>query len=209
MKKTVIILLTVLSSFLALAQETEDTKRKSEFGINFGGKLGFGTLVQSDMVNLQGSANGGDMVYYYQFPKGTSVSLGVGAMQFKANGVTAGESYSLDQMYLRIPLYINYSLSVFGEELDYKLKTYAGIGLYANTLLKEEIQTLGGTHKNKNQGWNGGYGFQLGLKFAVAKDFDFGIGFETQQDFSNMKKNGVKRKLEGVSTVNFTLGMKF
>jgi len=209
MKKTVITLFTVFSSFLALAQESEEIKKESEFGLRLVAKLGYATLVQSDMVKIQGDVDAGDLLFYYRHPNGTSFSTGIGAMQFKANGVSAGESYFLNQTYLRIPLFVNYSLYIFEKQFDDKLQAYAGVGFYANTLLKEEIQTLGGTDKNKNQGWNGGYGFQLGIKFAVSNDFNFGLGFETQQDFSDMKKNDVKRRLEGISTVNFTLEFKF
>jgi len=106
-------------------------------------------------------------------------------------------------------LYIDFTLALFKEQLDNKLQAYAGGGLYANTLLTEKIQTLNGTHKNKNQGWNAGFGFEAGMKFEVSNNFIFGIGFESQSDFSSMKKNDVKRKLEKISTVNFSLGFKF
>ena len=208
MKKSAITLFTVFSSFLTLAQESGDTKQ-SELGIKVDAKLGYATLIQSDMVNTQGDINGGEVQFYYKLPGGTSFNTGIGLMDFRANGTLAGESYFLDQRYLRIPLYVNYSLSIFEKQFDDKLQGYAGIGLYANTLLREEIQTLGGTDKNKNQGWNGGYGFQLGMKFGVSDNFNFGLGFESQNDFSKMKKNGVERKLEQISTVNFTLEFKF
>lgn len=208
MKKTVISLFTVFSSFLTLAQESGETKQ-SELGIKIDAKLGYATLIQSDMVNTQGDINGGEVQFYYKLSGGTSFNTGIGLMDFRANGTSAGESYFLDQRYLRIPLYVNYSLSIFEKQFDDKLQGYAGIGLYANTLLREEIQTLGGTDKNKNQGWNGGYGFQLGMKFGVSDNFNFGLGFESQNDFSKMKKNGVERKLEQISTVNFTLEFKF
>lgn len=199
----------MVSSLVALAQESEDTQKQSELGLRINAKLGFATFSQSDMVKLQGDIEGGDLLFYYKLPSGTSFSTGVGLMDFRANGALSGESYFLTQRHLRIPFNVDYSLDLFEKHFDDKLQAYAGFGLYANTLLKEEIQTLGGTNKNKNQGWNGGYGFQLGIKFAISNDFNFGLGFETQNDFSKMKKNGVERKLEGVTTVNFTLGMKF
>jgi opacity protein-like surface antigen len=130
-------------------------------------------------------------------------------MDFNANGVAAGEGYALQHTYLRIPLYINYSLNILEKQLDNKLSTYGGIGVYANTLLKEEIQTLDETFKNKNQGWNGGLGFNLGVRFGITENLNFGIGFESQSDFSKMKKDGVERKLETISTANFTFEYKF
>lgn len=206
MKKSIFTLFVVLSTFNAKAQE--ETK-KPELGFNLNAKIGYAKLIQNEMVNLNGSINSGDLLFFYRLPSGTTFSTGVGLMDFNANGVAGGEGYALEHTYLRIPLYINYSLSVLGEQLDNKLSTYGGIGVYANTLLKEEIQTLQETFKNKNQGWNGGLGFNLGVRFSVTENLNFGIGFESQSDFSKMKKDGVERKLETINTANFTFEYKF
>ncbi|HLS31812.1 MAG TPA: outer membrane beta-barrel protein [Flavobacteriaceae bacterium] len=209
MKKTVLILLALFSSACLMAQDEQETEKESEFGLRVGAKMGFATLVQSDMVDLQGSANGGEILFYYKMPSGTSFSLGIEDLQFKANGVAEGITYSLDQHHFRIPLKLKYTLGILEDQLDDKLQAYAGIGVYANTLWREKIQTLEETYRNKHQGWNAGYSIELGLVFEVYKDFNLGIGFETQNDFMDMKKDDVKRKLEGITTVKFTLDLKF
>lgn len=209
MKRNLLTLIVLFCSFSLFAQDNQKTEDNSKFGMQVSAKLGYGTLVQSGKVDLHGTVNSGNFLFTYQLPGGASLSTGIGLMEFQTNGVSAGENYSLDQRYLRIPLYIDFTLALFEEQLDNKLQAYAGGGLYANTLLTEKIQTLDGTHKNKNQGWNAGFGFEVGMKFKVANDFIFGIGFESQSDFSSMKKNEVKRKLERISTVNFSLGFKF
>ena len=206
MKKSVFMLFAILLMSVANAQENPP---KPELGFSGNAKLGYAKLIQSEMVNLNGTVNSGDLLFFYRFPSGTYLSTGIGMLDFNANGVTAGESFALEQSYLRIPLYLNYSLTIFKEQLDNKLAAYGGIGVYANTLLKEEVQTLSETFKNKNQGWNGGFGFNLGMRFGVTENFNFGIGFESQSDFSKMKKNGVDRKLEGINTVHFTIEFKF
>lgn len=209
MKKNSLILFSLFCSFSLFAQNNQKEDDNSKFGMQISAKLGYGTLVQSDMVDLHGSVNSGNFLFTYQLPGGASIGTGIGLLEFQANGVSAGESYALYQEYLRIPLNINFATALFEEKLNNKLQAYAGGGLYANTLLTEKIQTLGGTHKNKNQGWNAGFGFEIGMKFEVSNNFIFGIGFESQSDFSSMKKNDVKRKLEKISTVNFSLGFKF
>jgi opacity protein-like surface antigen len=130
-------------------------------------------------------------------------------LDFNANGVSDGESYALKQTYLRIPINLNYSLFILKNQLDSKLSAYGGIGIYANNLFREEIQTIDQTFKNKNQGWNAGLGFNLGLRFGVTKDVNFGIGFESQSDITKMKKNGTERKLEEINTINFSFEFKF
>ncbi|GGD16848.1 outer membrane beta-barrel protein [Flavobacterium orientale] len=206
MKKTIFTLFIALTTVASKAQEEP---KKPEIGFNLNAKIGYAKLIQNDMVNLNGTINSGDMLFFYRLPSGTTFSTGVGLMDFNTNGVAGGEGYALEHTYLRIPLYINYSLSVLGEQLDNKLSTFGGIGVYANTLLKEEIQTLDETFKNKNQGWNSGLGFNLGVRFSVTKNLNFGIGFESQSDFSKMKKEGVERKLETINTANFTFEYKF
>src|SRR5690625_304406 len=209
MKKNLFLLLALFCSLSLFAQNNQKEEDNSKFGMEFSAKLGYGTLEQPDMVDLLGAVNVGNMLFTYQLLENTSISTGIGLLEFQANGVSAGENYALDQMYLRIPLYLNLRLALFEEQLDNKLQAYAGGGVYANTLLTEKIQTLNGTHKNKNLGWNGGFGFEVGMKFEVSNNFIFGIGFESQSDLSSMKKNDVKRKLEKISTANFTLGFKF
>ena len=206
MKKVQFALLFLLLSFIANSQEEP---KKPEFGLNINGKIGFGKLIQNGMVNLNGSINSGDILFFYRLPSGTTISTGVGMLDFNANGVTGGESYSLKQSYLRIPINLNYSLFILKNQLDSKLSAYGGIGIYANNLFREEIQTIDQTFKNKNQGWNAGLGFNLGLRFGVTKDVNFGIGFESQSDITKIKKNGTERKLEEINTVNFSFEFKF
>jgi hypothetical protein len=206
MKKTQFALLFLLLAFNVNSQEVP---KKSEKGLSMNGKIGFGKLVQNGTVNLNGSVNSGDLLFFYRFSSGTTISSGVGLLDFNANGVTAGESYALKQSYLRIPINLNYSLFILEDQLDSKLSGYGGIGVYANSLLKEEIQTIDETLKNKNQGWNAGLGFNVGLRFGVAKNMNFGIGFESQSDITKMKKDGIERKLEEINTVNFSFEFKF
>lgn len=203
MKKIVLSGLLLLSSLGIFAQENEKDK-KSDWGFQVEAKLGFATLVQNNQVDLNGSANIGGFSLFYS-NAGSTISLGAEQLQFKANGVSIGESYALDQKYLRIPLNYTYSLSILSDQFDDKLRAYGGMGVYASTLLSEKIQTNEENFKNKNQGWNGGFGFELGVDFKVNRDLIFGIGFETQSDFSKMKKNEFERKLEGIATVNFKL----
>lgn len=206
MKKTIFTLFVALTT---LATNAQEEPKKSEMGLNLNAKIGYAKLIQNEMVNLNGSINSGDLLFFYRLPSGTSFSTGIGMMDFNANGVTAGESYALQQTYLRIPFYFNYSLTILEKQLDSKLSAYGGIGVYANSLFKEEIQTINETFKNKNQGWNAGLGFNLGVRFGVSENINFGIGFESQSDFTKMKKNGVERKLEEINTVNFSLEFKF
>jgi opacity protein-like surface antigen len=200
---------TLLFLLFALGVTAQEETKKAEFGITTSGKLGFGKLNQTGIVKLNGSINAADVLFFYKLSSRTTINGGIGLLDFNANGVTSGESYALKQSYFRIPVNLNYSFSVLEDQLDNKLSAYGGIGVYANTLFREEIQTIDETVKNKNQGWNAGLGFSVGLRFGVTKDMNLGVGFESQSDRTKMKKNGVERKLEEINTINFSFEFKF
>lgn len=200
---------TLLFLLFALGVTAQEETKKAEFGITTSGKLGFGKLNQTGIVKLNGSINAADVLFFYKLSSRTTINGGIGLLDFNANGVTSGESYALKQSYFRIPVNLNYSFSVLEDQLDNKLSAYGGIGVYANSLFREEIQTIDETVKNKNQGWNAGLGFSVGLRFGVTKDMNLGVGFESQSDLTKMKKNGVERKLEEINTINFSFEFKF
>ena len=206
MKKTIFTLFILLGTLVNNAQE--ETK-KGEFGIIMNGKLGFAKLKQSGEVQLNGNVNAGETQFYYSLPSGTYFTIGVGLLEFNTNGVSDGENFSLEQNYIRIPLYINKTMPVLKEQLNNKVNAYAGVGIYGNTLLKEEIQTLSQNFELKNQGWNLGFGLNFGMLFEIYDGTSFGIGFESQSDITKMKKNGVERKLENINTINFIFRWNF
>lgn len=201
MKNSIGVLLLLISSMQIFSQEKT---KEEKFGILVYAKFGTAKLIQSGNVDLNGNVNSGDVQLYYKLPSGLYFSTGIGLLEFNANGVSVGESYALEQSYLKIPFFINRSTSIFGGQLDNKLSFFGGAGIYVNTLLKEKAQTVNETFSQKNQGWNAGLGFNFGVQFEIFEHSSFGIGFDTQSDLTKMKKSGVDRKLEGINTVNFT-----
>jgi opacity protein-like surface antigen len=200
MKKSIFTLLLVLITLNVKAQE--ETK-KGEFGIIMNGKLGFAKLKQSGEVQLNGNVNAGETQFYYSLPSGTYFTLGIGLLEFNTNGVSGGENYSLEQNYIRIPMYINKTFLLLKEQLNNKVNAYGGVGIYGNTLLKEELKTLSQNFELKNQGWNLGFGLNFGMLFEIYDETSLGIGFESQSDITKMNKNGMERKLESINTFNF------
>lgn len=206
MKNLFFTMVALMSTVMMNGQENE---KKHSFGFLANAKLGFAKLNQSGLVTTNGNVNSGDFQFFYSLPSGTYFSGGIGLLEFNANGVSGGESFALEHTYLRIPLYINRSVSIFKEQANNKINAYGGVGIYGNTLLKEEIQTLTTTFEEKNRGWNIGLGFNVGLTFEVSDSMTFGLGFDSQSDLSKMKKDNVERKLETINTVNFIYKILF
>lgn len=206
MKKLVFTLVVMCSSLMVNGQESE---KKATYGLISNAKLGFAKLKQSEMVRLNGTVNYGDVQFFYSLPSGVYFSGGIGLLEFNANGVIEGNSYALEQNHLRIPVYVGRSVSIFKEATNNKISVYGGVGIYANTLLKEEVQTLEKTVEDSNLGWNMGLGFNVGMLFEVGEGMSFGVGFDTQSDVTKMKQDGVSRRLENINTVSFTYKQEF
>lgn len=209
MKKQLLAAVVLLLSFTTLAQTTPEQK-ESKFELIINSKLGFAKLNQTDFVSLNGNINGADFLLSYKIGKSWDLATGVGFMEFNANPTIAGNSISLKNSYLQIPLKAIGDFSIFKKEQSpSKIALVIAGGFYANTLLKSEVKTLSGNSSSSNLGWNFGVTTQVGAKFTVSDALNLGIGLESQSDFSDMTKEGVNRKIEQINALYFNLGFKF
>lgn len=211
MKKQVIAALMILFiSGTTLAQETvKQEDSKLEFVVN--AKLGFARLKQTGNIPLNGNMNGSDFLLSYKISPKWDMAAGFGFYEFNTNSTSFGNSYSLKNSYLRIPLQFNGDFSVFKNEKsgNEKILFTVGLGLYANTLLKQKIEAINGSIEDKNLGWNFGFSSQVGAKFLLSDALNIGIGLESQSDFTKMEKNGNKQRIEQFNGMYFKLGFKF
>ena len=81
--------------------------------------------------------------------------------------------------------------------------------MYANTLLKQELETIAGNTATKNMGWNFGFSSQIGLKFVLTDALNIGMGLESQSDFTKMKKDGAEQRIEQINALYFKMGFSF
>lgn len=212
MKKQLIAAVVLLFSFTVLAQTTPEKKDKKDKKVTLvmNSKFGFAKLDQTDLVALNGNISGGDFLLSYSIRKNWELAAGVSFMDFNANPSIAGNSASLKNSYLQIPLKAFGDFNIFEKEKSpSKIAVIFGGGFYANTLLKSELKTLSANNSEKNLGWNFGVTTQIGAKFTVSDDLNFGIGLESQIDLSDMKHKGVNRKIEQLNALYANLGFKF
>jgi hypothetical protein len=210
MKKQILAALVVLISYTAFAQTTTE-KKESKFEIEVNTKLGFAKLKQTGNVPLNGNVNGGDLLLSFPLGKKWNIASGVGFLEFDANQNIAGNTASLRNSYIHIPVQLNNDFSLFSNEKTENQKIFftVGLGLYANTLLKQELQTVNGNSRTKNLGWNFGMSSQIGAKFILTDALNIGIGFEGQNDFTKMKKNGNEQRIEQMNAIYFKLMLKY
>lgn len=211
MKKQVFAALAILFlSGTAVAQEVKEKKdSKLEFVVN--GKLGFARLKQSGNVPLNGNLTGSDILLAYKISPKWDLASGVGFYEFNANTTVSGNSISIQNSYLHIPVQVSGDFSVFRNEQPGTERVFftVGLGLYANTLLKQDVEALTGNYDQKNLGWNFGLSSQVGAKFVLSDALNIGLGLESQSDFTKMKKNGSEQRIEQFNGMYFKLGFTF
>ena len=203
-------MLLVLITGVTVAQNnTEKKESKFEFQIN--GKLGFARLKQSNYVPLSGNVNASDFLLSYKMSPRWSVASGFGLLQFDANPTIAGNTASIRNSYLQIPLRFNGDYNLFHgtEPQSPKIFFNVGFGLYANTLLKQELETVSGNTDTKNLGWNFGFATQIGVKFILTDALNIGLGIENQSEFTKMKKDDIEQRFDQMNTMYLKLGFAF
>ncbi|WP_333601350.1 hypothetical protein, partial [Flavobacterium sp.] len=200
MKKQFIAALALLISYAATAQSTPE-KKVSKLELQIIGKLGFARLKQTGAVPLNGNINGSDILLAYKIGQRWDMAAGVGLLQFDANPTIAGNTASLRNSYLHIPLQFNGNYILFNgdQAKDPKLFFTIGAGLYANTLLKQELETVTGNTDTKNLGWNFGLSTQVGIKFLLSDALNIALGMESQGDLTKMKKDGAEQRIENLN----------
>ncbi|MDI1317005.1 outer membrane beta-barrel protein [Flavobacterium sp.] len=210
MKNHIVAALLLFTSYSITAQTVPETKEsKVSFAVNT--KIGFARLKEKGNVTLNGNVNGGDLLLSYKLGKIWDITSGVGYLEYYANTTVAGNEISVKNAYLHIPLQFNgdYTILKNEETQNAKIIFSIGIGAYARTLLKQQIETIGGDSDSKNLGWNFGFSSQIGTRFIVSDKLTVGLGLENQSDLTDMKKDGRAQKIETINAIYFKLGFKF
>lgn len=172
-------------------------------------KTGFGRISQSNQPSLNGFITGGDILLSFRVNKSSFLSTGIGYTEFNANHTISGNAASLRNTYLHFPVNYtsNFTLSKSKSDTD-KVLLSIGIGLYGNNLFKQEVETINGAFSEKNVGWNMGFSTYLGIKFNVSDVMNLGVGLETNNDWTKIKKDGESQKIDNLTTLNLTLGYR-
>lgn len=210
MKNHIIAALVLFTSYSITAQTQPETKESNvSFAVNT--KIGFARLKEKGMVTLNGNVNGGDLLVSYKLGKIWDITSGVGYLEYYANATVGGNEIGIKNAYLQIPIQFNgdYTILKNEETQNPKIIFTVGVGAYARTLLKQQIETIGGNSDTKNLGWNFGFSSQIGTRFILNDKLTVGLGLENQSDLSDMKKDGREQKIETINAIYFKLGLKF
>jgi hypothetical protein len=172
-------------------------------------KYGFAKLYETGNVPQNGFIDSHDALISIKLSKYQDLylSTGLGLLEFNGNRNLNGNTTSLKNLYVHIPLNFKYDINIFKNKSENQNIFFSsGIGLYGNNLLFQDTETIMDYNRDKNLGWNFGISRLFGLKFNVSQIMNFGIGYESQSDLSKMKNNNIERKIESSNTIYFSLG---
>ena len=205
MKKLFLLSILFIFNYSVFGQSStsSDTIFKKNTGLHFVAKLGFGRIWESGKGPLNGFIGGVDAIYSIKL-KTTYLQTGLGYLAIDANRTENGNTAAITNEYLQIPLIWKSYKTIFDDQSKkQRLQSVTGVGLYANTLLNQKKEAITGNSSAIYLGWNYGYTFQLGLKYAVSDKWDIETGWQFQGDLSKMKKNGIERKTDYINAFYF------
>lgn len=203
---TVILIFCFTSIF---SQDAAEDKVK-KYGFEVTAKFGNSKLDLKDAVDLNGSFSAGDFLLVYRLNQNSILKSGVTFGEFNSNFTTSGETSSLKNTYLQIPLKYFYVTSLSNNAINNSnVNMLFGIGVNANHLLKSEIETFSSSLTDKSIGWNFGSSFEMGLDFSFSKYMNFGIFYEAMSDLSRIRKDDVNQKLVSTNLIKFSYILNF
>ena len=211
MKNQFLLIIFFISSNAVFAQTKNNVEgnTSNRFEIVIIEKFGFAKLYETGNVTQNGFIDSQDALISIKLSKYQDLylSTGLGYFVFNGNRNLNGNTTSLINLYVHIPLNFKHDINIFKNKSENQNIFFSyGFGLYGNNLLFQDTETIMDYNRDKNLGWNIGISRLFGLKFNVSQIMNFGIGYESQSDLSKMKNNNIERKIESSNTIYFSLG---
>ncbi|MEM6686561.1 MAG: outer membrane beta-barrel protein [Bacteroidota bacterium] len=153
----------------------------SKFSIVAYGGVGYAVMDNEDQPDYNLDANTVDILVHYTIGTRWGLATGLGFNQLSGNGFdNVGTNFYHERSTLKIPLLLsgNYNISP-------KVRLVANIGLYAQTIIKDDFSFAGGiTNGDIYEGWNFGLQSGIGMSYNFDEKISLGILFNTQGDFN-------------------------
>ena len=187
MKNNYYVLLVFLLIFnVVKAQEKEEETKEKESKFQIIGSSGIGfAIIESDnepKYNL--NSNSGEILFNFKLFKDDGIAIGIAQDRLTGNGFNTVGSFYHERSFIRIPL-----LYTMEYHFTDKIKYLSNIGVFGQTIIKDDYQFLNNTQTNIYGGWNFGLQATIGFVFKVSKCLNFGVNLSGQSDFDKFETN--------------------
>jgi hypothetical protein len=179
-----LVLVLLLTFNLVQGQEKNEEEKKSKFQIIGQSGIGFAAIKSDNQPTYNLNSIAGEILLNYKFSDKSGIAIGFGHNELTGNGFNVVGNFYHERTFIKIPL-----IYTTEYKLAKKLKYLSNIGLYAQTIVRDEYQFLNNTEKNIYGGWNYGLEATISLVYQIYDKFGAGINFSGQSDFTKLKTN--------------------
>ncbi|WMI68516.1 hypothetical protein [Mangrovimonas sp. YM274] len=206
--KLLFVLLCIVSSQVTQAQEDQSENKQEDKSFRFNliayGGIGYGIIENDNEPNYNLNTNTGDLLLNYRFSKAFGVATGIGYSQLTGNGFNSLGNFYHNRTLLKIPLSLTMNLPV-----TEKFAMVMQLGLYAQTVTKDEYRYLNFHQKDLYDGWNFGSQITIGFLYEIFDQYYVGLNYLGQGDFSKLSSNNHptihdKQKQESFNSIGIT-----
>jgi opacity protein-like surface antigen len=203
MKKTNCLLLFIFLLSINLIQAQEENK--SKFNILAYGGIGYGIVDNDNEPNYNLNSNNGEILLNYNLNQKFGIATGIGLNELTGNGFNSIGNFYHERTMVKIPL-----IATMSSNISEKIRIVGNFGFYGQTIAKDEYRFLNNTQKDIYEGWNFGAQLGLGFVFNMFDNFNAGINYIGQSDFSKFESNnnvGIndKQKMKNLSSIGIIL----
>jgi hypothetical protein len=180
---TFILLILFLSNHNLVPAQNENKQSKLSLIANAG--IGFASLENNNEPDYNLNIRTVELLLNYKFKdKKNGIATGIVFSELTGNGFNSIGNFYNTRNTLKIPiLFTNH------KNLTENISMFSYIGPYAQTILKDEYQYLMNTRDKVYGGWNFGAQLGIGFMFKFYKNYNLGLSYFNQQDFSKIKTN--------------------
>ena len=179
-----LVFLLIFNVVKAQEQKEEIKDKKSKFQIIGSSGIGFAIIESDNEPKYNLNSNSAALLFNFKLFKEDGIAIGIAHNQLTGNGFNSVGSYYHERSFIRIPL-----LYTMENHLTNKIKYLTNIGIYGQTIIKDEYQFLNDTQTNIYDGWNFGFQATIGFVFEVSKRLNLGINLSGHSDFDKFETN--------------------
>lgn len=185
--------------FFVNIMQAQNSDKEENSALIFGG-FGYGVINNDNGSNYNLDYVYNELSYQSKINENFGIASGLSYIQLSGTGFNVTGNFYQERDILQIPLAFTYNKEVFDN-----VHLYGSLGVYGQTIVKDEYQYAFQTQKDIFDGWNFGVNFKAGILFDLFKNIEGGFVFSSQNDFSKFNSdtlnNGQKMSLNSVGLV--------
>lgn len=175
----------------------------SPFSLMAFGSIGYGIIDNDGAANYNLNSNSGELILNYRFGQKFGLATGIGLTELSGQGFNAEEVFYHERSLIKVPLLFTHDYAIVD-----KFRALFSIGVYGQTITRDNFTFQNRTEKDIYQGWTVGAQFGIGLFFETNESMSLGFQYTGLADFNTLESNkenlmNSKQRLDGLNSLGF------